>query len=115
MELKTQLYNFCYKSVREWARHLWCKPILKTSIVSLACSQGNGGRVHGNHHGGPEGSNQRAGEADTPRRPIQMSHLHGEYSVYMSAVCTSSFSGSVVALSEGSISICRTACSTINM
>lgn len=112
MGLKTQLYNSCYKSVRVG---VWCRPILKTSIVSLACSQGNGGRVHGNHHGGPEGSNQRAGEADTPRRPIQMSHLHGEHSVYMSAVCTSSFSGSVVALSEGSISICRTACSTINM
>lgn len=97
MELKTQLYNSCYKSVRVGG-HLWCRPILKTSIVSLACSQGNGGRVHGNHHGGPEGSNQRAGEADTPRRPIQMSHLHGEYSVYMSAVCLSARRASVEVL-----------------
>lgn len=44
--------------------------------------QSNGGGVHGYNHGGSEGSNQRAGEADTERRPIQVSHLHGEYAHY---------------------------------
>lgn len=42
-------------------------------------SQSNGGGVHGHHHGGPEGPHQRAGEADPAGRPIQVSHLHGEY------------------------------------
>lgn len=45
--------------------------------------QSNGGGVYGYHHGGSEGSNQRAGEADTERRPIQVSHLHGEYAHYL--------------------------------
>lgn len=57
--------------------------------------QSNGGGVHGHHHGGSEGSNQRAGEADTERRPIQVSHLHGEYSIHTNVLCFSTHNGSV--------------------
>lgn len=46
---------------------------------SVPLHQSHGGGVYGHHHGGSEGSNPRAGEADTERRPIQVSDLHGEY------------------------------------
>lgn len=54
--------------------------------LSLILLQSNRGRVHGYHYRGSEGSNQRAGEADPARRPIQVSYLHGEYHTHMN-VC----------------------------
>ncbi|TMS10222.1 hypothetical protein E3U43_002881 [Larimichthys crocea] len=69
------------------------------SEVKTGKLKGNGGGVHSYHHGGSEGSNQRAGEADTERRPIQVSHLHEKHVVEVidhqqrSQVITSVFVG----------------------